>query len=304
MTIALEDLLAAESAGPRPERPVLNDTYRLLGLLAAGGMGEVHLASHQRLAGRFAVKLPRPHLRADATALQRFHAEALLLSSLRHPNIVQVIDFNVTADGVPYLVMELIEGAHLRDHLRRDGRFSPDRTAHVIGQLAGALQVAHDAGVVHCDLKLENIMLTSANGHDDLVKLLDFGIALTDDGPEVAAAYVIGTPQFMAPEQIEGTREEIDDRADQFALACIAYTLLAGREPFGGEGPLAVLSQVVNDQARPLDERLGPAFAPAAAVLARAMSKSPAARFATVREFAETLRRALDGVDEVTALAA
>lgn len=277
---------------------LLHGTYRILELLARGGMGDVHLASHERLPGRFALKVPHAHRWGDAGTLSRFQTEAQLLATLRHPNIVQIHDFNVTAWGMPYLVMELVEGANLRQRLRDEGRFTAARVAELVDQLARALQTAHEHGFAHLDLKLENVMLTSCEGHPQLVKLLDFGIAR----PIAATGgtfddMLAGTPQFMAPEQIGGAPEDIDDRADQFALACIAYALLVGWEPFRGDAPLAVLYQVLHDDPRPLTEALGPSFDLASRVVLRALAKDPVRRFATVTEFAATLRRALEAVE-------
>lgn len=275
---------------------VLHGTYRLLELLAAGGMAEVYLASHERLPGHFAVKVP---LRKDPAAVRRFHDEAQVLAALRHPNIVQAIDFNTAPCGTPYLVMELVEGGHLRHLLASEGAFRPDRVGHLIGQIADALQLAHDNDIVHCDLKLENVMLTSQGGRADVVKLLDFGIAQIGGTVEVTADdLVCGTPQFMAPEQVDG--DEIDDRADQFALACLAHTLLIGREPFRADSPIAVLYQVVHAEPEALEEHLGPSFHLAGRILRRAMAKNPEVRFATIAEFATTLQRALSSAQSET----
>jgi serine/threonine-protein kinase len=281
-------------AGMLEPGSVLHGTYRIVERLAVGGMGEVYLASHERLPGRFAVKVPRREFRADAAVLRRFRAEAELAATLRHPHIVQVFDFNVSAAGVPYLVMELVEGAHLRHHLGSEGRFAPERVGRIVGQVASALQLAHEQGIIHCDLKLENVMLTWCAGREDFVKVLDFGIARAGWAEEAAADEMVGgTPQFMAPEQVPGGSGQLDDRADQFALACIAYTLLAGCEPFRGEDPLAVLYQVVHEEPEPLDRRLGSAYQRAGRVLSRAMAKDPDRRFASILELAGTLKRAL-----------
>jgi serine/threonine protein kinase len=295
MTTFFEPAVSADEAGDREPGRLLHGTYRIQQRVAAGGMGEIYLAIHERLPGRYAIKMPHRHLRSQPEALARFKAEAHLLATLRHPNIVQVIDCNVAPDGMPYLVMELVEGAHLRQHLSAEGPFAPARVAGIVGQIASALQLAHDSGVVHCDLKLENVMLTSTAGRPDQVKLLDFGIACTlGTRPATGEDVIRGTPQFMAPEQIVGADGGIDDRADQFALACLAYTLLTGRAPFFAEDPIAVLYRVVHDQPEPLENRLGPAYRAVSRVLERALDKNPDARFATVSELAETLRRATE----------
>lgn len=279
------DLASGEGPGTGS---LLHGTYRILEPLAAGGMAQVYLASHERLPGHFVVKVP---VRKDPATLSRFYAEAQVLASLRHPNIVDVIDFNTTPGGTPYLVMEFVGGGHLRHHLLAEGRFNPARVGHILGQIASALQLAHDHDIVHRDLKLENVMLTSQGDQLDVVKVLDFGIAQIGGTVTGEEELVWGTPQFMAPEQIDG--DEIDDRADQFALACIAHTLLLGREPFHAESPIAVLYRVVHAEPEALEEHLGPSYHLAGRVLRRAMAKNPEVRFATIVEFASTLQRAL-----------
>ena len=278
---------------------VLKDTYRIVRPLAEGGCGEVYLAAHTRLPGGFAVKVLHPRLTRDREALARFRQEAEITSTLRHPHIVQVFDFNVTDAGVPYLVMELLEGVLLADLVRSAAPIDPGRATHVVEQIAQALHAAHEHGVVHRDLKPENVMLLSSGGTEDFVKVLDFGISqaswrtrLTDDDR------VAGTPQYMAPEQARGQREQIDHRTDQFSLAAIAYALLTGREPFSGDNPIAVLYQVVHHEP-PAPAEVNPALAETISdVIVRGLSKEPADRFADVLEFAAALRSAVDATTE------
>ena len=274
---------------------VLKETYRIVRPLAEGGCGEVYLAAHTRLPGKFAVKILQRHLTRDREALARFRQEAEITSTLRHPHIVQVFDFNVTDDGAaPYLVMELLEGVPLAD-LVGGAPLDPRRAINIIEQIAQALHAAHQHGVVHRDLKPENVMLLSIGGAEDFVKVLDFGISqaswrtrLTDDDR------VSGTPQYMAPEQAQGLREQIDHRTDQFSLAAIAYTLFTGREPFSGDNPISVLYQVVHHEP-PLPTEANPALASAISdAIVRGLSKASADRFADVLEFAAALRAAVE----------
>jgi len=210
---------------------VLQGTYRIVRPLAEGGCGEIYLAAHTRLPGRFAVKLLHRSLVRDKDALSRFRQEAEITSSLRHPHIVQVFDFNVTDAGVPYLVMELLEGKLLAQRIASVGAMDPPAAVDIVEQIASALHAAHARGIVHRDLKPENIMLLSDAGVADFVKVLDFGISQASWRPRLTdGERVAGTPQFMAPEQACGLREQIDHRSDQFSLAAIAYTLLTGRE--------------------------------------------------------------------------
>ena len=221
--------LVAHATGGLAIGIVLQGTYRIIRPLAEGGCGEVYLAAHTRLPGRFAVKLLHRSLARDNDALERFRQEAEITSSLRHPHIVQVFDFNVTDNGVPFLVMELLEGKLLSERVQKVGAIDPIAAANIIEQIAGALHAAHTRGIVHRDLKPENVMLLAGAGVDDFVKVMDFGISQASWRPRLTEGErVAGTPQYMAPEQAQGLREQIDHRSDQFSLAAIAYTLLTG----------------------------------------------------------------------------
>jgi serine/threonine protein kinase len=275
---------------------VLQGTYRIIRPLAEGGCGEVYLAAHTRLPGRFAVKLLHRSLAQDSDALSRFRQEAEITSSLRHPHIVQVFDFNVTDTGVPFLVMELLEGKLLSQRISAVGAVDPTTAAHIIDQIANALSAAHARGIVHRDLKPENVMLLTAAGVEDFVKVLDFGISQASWRPRLTEGErVAGTPQYMAPEQAQGLREQIDHRSDQFSLAAIAYTLFTGREPFRGENPIAVLYEVVHTDPT-LPSQILPALGPEIdAVIMRGLAKESADRYPDVVAFASALRAAVQG---------
>jgi len=273
---------------------VLHDTYRIVRPLAEGGFGKVYLAAHTRLPGQFAVKLLHRTLARDKEALARFRQEAEITSTLSHPHIVRMIDYNVTERGVPYLVMELLEGQPLSQLVAEHAPLPPRRAIAIVEQIAQALHAAHLRGIVHRDLKPDNIMLLAATGADDFVKILDFGISKASWRTRLTQNDTVsGTPQYMAPEQARAQREQIDHRADQFSLAAIAYTLLTGREPFSGEEPVVVLYQVVHeDPARPTE--VNPALGMLVdGVIARGLSKDPANRFPGVLDFAAALRAAL-----------
>lgn len=274
---------------------LLQETYRIERLLATGGMGDVYGATHLRLGGSVAVKVLHRELRREPGLLARFRTEAQIMASLHHPNIVQVFDFNTLPDGTPYLVMELVEGQDLRNIMAGRPAMSPDRVAEVVRQIASALGAAHAHGVIHRDLKPENVMLVPIPGEDLCVKVVDFGVSKTSSSERITIqpAAVIGTPEYMSPEQAEGRNDEVDHRTDQFALAVLAYTLLAGREPFRGHTPVAVLYQVVHHQASPLQRFVEWPCARVAAVLAKAMAKNRHDRYATIVDFARAFEHAV-----------
>jgi serine/threonine protein kinase len=276
---------------------ILQGTYRIVGPIAEGGCGEIFLADHTRLPGQVAIKVLHRGLQKNAEALSRFRQEAEITATLRHPHIVQVLDFNVTDQGYPYLVMEMLEGQSLSKRINDAGELPPAAAVGIVEQIAQALHAAHVRGIVHRDLKPDNVMLLSGEGVKDFVKVLDFGISQASWRPRLTnGAEVAGTPQYMAPEQARGIREEIDSRSDQFSLAAIAYVLLTGCEPFRADDPIAVLYQVVHADPPPpaaLVPRLGPAVD---AVIMKGLAKQSAERFSSVMEFAAALRQAIEGV--------
>jgi serine/threonine protein kinase len=274
---------------------VLQGTYQILHLLGTGGMGRVYAAAHARLPGLFAVKALHREFLKNENAVQRFRGEAEIMAGLRHPNIVQVFDFNVAEDGTPYLVMEFIEGSNLGERLRAGERLSPARVARVVSQIASALDAAHRHGIVHRDLKPENVMLTCPDGQEDFVKVVDFGISKAVGSNRITAeTTILGTPQFMAPEQAQGRHDEVDHRTDQFALAAMTYTLLSGCEPFPGTSPVTVLYQVVHEDPKPIARHLDWRCKRVDAVLRRAMSKNIAERFTSILEFSTALEAAIE----------
>jgi serine/threonine-protein kinase len=286
----------AGPASPFTRDQVLDGTYRIVEALATGGMGEVYVAVHLRLPRKLAIKTLHPEFAARHEWVARFCREACVLAQLRHPNIVQVLDFNVAPSGVPYIAMELVEGVDLRSELDRGRRFEVGEIVSIVRQVASALDAAHAAGVVHRDLKPENVVLTPAAGQRPIVKVIDFGLSLCGWSERVTGDYTIfGTPDYMAPEQAQGLRAETDARTDQFALAALTYTLLSGRAPFSRDTPVAVLYAVVHDQpaALGLGEGLGWSSAPVERVLRKGMARRRDDRYPTVLAFADALEAAL-----------
>ncbi len=276
---------------------VLEGAYRITRLVGEGGMGAVYEAVQLRLNKRVAVKLMARDLAANREALARFHREAEITSHLGHPHLVTVVDFGQAESGEPYLVMEYLEGEDLDHRLRRVGRMPIEAAVHVTRQVASALGAAHDQGIVHRDLKPGNVFLLQIPGEPDFVKVLDFGISKVKAARTqlTSASAVMGTPNYMSPEQATGMIEEIDHRTDQWALACIAWEMLLGRGPFVADDVAALLYQIINLDPHPLAPRV-PGLPPEVErVLRRALSKQSADRFSSIREFSRSFEAAAFG---------
>lgn len=276
---------------------VLEGTYRIERRIAEGGMGAVYEASHARLDGRYAVKFLHPDVSTQhPAALARFRREARITSGLRHPGIVQVIDFNTPTDGPPFLVMEYLEGASLADVIAREAPFPLARVADITGQIASALSAVHRKGVVHRDLNPSNVFVMSADGDQpERVKVLDFGISKVRWASKhlTGTAQVLGTPQYMAPEQAEGRAKDLDQAADQFSLAAIVYEMLAGHPAFSGDTLATVAYQVVHATPDSISRFRGGLPPGVEAVLARGLAKDRGDRFESVSAFAAAFRQAV-----------
>lgn len=270
---------------------VLGESYRLISPIGNGGMSMVYEAQHLRLGRHVAVKLMASCLVADQYALGRFRREAELLSRLHHPHIVQVLDFDTTADGEPYLVMELLQGEPLDRRLMRQRVLPLSHVVRLVAQLASALSLAHELSIVHRDLKPGNIFLERVTGEEPYAKLLDFGISKTASGPRLTVERaLVGTPEYMAPEQAFGGRE-VDHRTDQYALALVAYEALSGQHPFFHDDPLEVLD-AVRRSTPPSLSRIADVPHAVSSAIAKAMSKQPEDRFGSIQELAAALRAA------------
>jgi len=294
------DTLGFDQVPGRNTNVVLGDSYVVGRRIARGAMGEVYLAQHVRLPGQFAVKLLLPELQGNQEAFARFCREAEIMSQLRHPNIVQIFDFNIAPDGRPYFVMEFLQGRDLETRLRA-GPLPLPAVARIVDAVSSALALAHAHGVVHRDLKPANIFLASLDGQtDELIKVLDFGISkVRAAAPQISqTADVLGTPSYMAPEQARGQSGAIDGRTDQFAVGALAYRMLTGQEPFHGDDTAAVLYKVVHENPPPLSLFLPADWdpGPLQAVVERALAKRPEDRFGGMMELA----RAFDDAAERT----
>ena len=270
---------------------VLGGSYRVLRRLAEGGMATVFEAEHVRLGRRVAVKVLGRHLDHDDNAVARFVREADVVSQLTHPHIVSVLDFDVTAEGEPYLVLELLDGKSL-EQLLEDERPRPlFQAVHLALQIASGLTAAHRAGIVHRDLKPANVFVVDAPGEGLFVKLLDFGISkAARRSPRLTGdRQLLGTPEYMAPEQARGDSHEVDARADIYALGLVTYEMLTGEQPFFADDIAMVLRKVATFEPPPASSLAPGVPASVDAVLARALAKRRKDRFDSVLKFADAL---------------
>jgi serine/threonine-protein kinase len=286
-------LLAPENDKPR-QLEWLSETvdgrYRVLEYLGGGGMGEVYEVEHLALRRRFALKRLRAELCREARFVERFRRESLVAASLRSEHVVSIVDSGALKDGAPFFVMERLVGEDLRRLLQR-GALLPKRVAAIGIDACCGLRVAHEAGLVHRDLKPENLFVTKGDDGRDVCKLLDFGVAKLlrerTDGATLPGT-LIGTARYMAPEQA-GTDSPVGPSADIFCLAVILYECLTGSAPFEADTLERLLFKIMNVEPAPLAERCPTLPRGLARAVTRALSKDPAARFATALDFAEAL---------------
>jgi len=269
---------------------VLNGRYLIKEKVGAGGMSEVYLADDLSLVRPVAVKVLHPEFARDPGYIQRFRYEAQAAANLNHPNIVNVYDWGSEGDAY-YIVMEYVEGRELKDLLREQGRFTPERAAEVAAEIAAALQLAHRRNLVHRDIKPQNVIITPTGQ----VKVMDFGIARAASGTGMTqTGVVMGTAQYIAPEQAQGL--SVDGRADIYSLGIVLYEMLTGRVPFDDENPLAVAYRQVRDDPVP-PSALVPGISPAMeAIVMKALAKNPANRYQTAQELKADLLRFLEGM--------
>jgi serine/threonine-protein kinase len=276
-------------------------SYTIVEKLGSGGMGEVYLAEHRRIARRAAIKFLLPSLSRDADVVSRFFNEARATSIIKHPGIVEVYDCDVI-DERAYIIMEFLEGESLGSALARVGNFAGEiaSVASVAGQIAGALSAAHGKGIIHRDLKPENVFLALDDGSDGnfVVKILDFGIAkLASDnavgsGSNTRTGSVLGTPTYMSPEQCRGL-STVDHRADVYALGCIIFEMLTGRHVFVKEAPGDLLVAHIHEPA-PRVSFYNPTVPPVLDdLVARMLSKAPADRPGSMAEVVAELEQLL-----------
>ena len=276
-----------EDNRPRGARrgDIIGDRYRVEGQIGRGGMGRVLQVRHCSLGKAFALKLPQRRTIASPEVRDRFHREAKVASSLQHENICSVIDFGEDPRFGLFMVMELLEGVRLDYKIQRDGRLAPKVACDVISQVAEALRYVHNCGIIHGDIKSENILLTRAQDRRRLAKLLDFGLARPDDDNE---AHIDGTPEYMAPERI--SRRPASPQSDIYALGILFWECLVGELPYQGPYEL-VFQQHLHANLPPPSSRLErPLEQRADLIIARATAKRPEDRHADMSAFLYELR--------------
>jgi serine/threonine-protein kinase len=268
--------------------------YRIRGVLGKGAMGLVYDALDPKLDRRVAIKTILTSTLDEATAKHyqmRFMREVRAVARLNHPNIVQVYDYG-TEGGLAYIVMEYIDGRELKDYFAAGERFALREVLRLMAQLLDALDLAHEAGVIHRDVKPANVMLDAAGR----VKLTDFGVARVadpdaDPGEATRAGAIVGTPAYMSPEQIQG--RPIDRRSDVFSAGALFYQLVTGKKPFEGADWALARKIVQDDPPRPSTiVQVAPEID---RVAARALAKNPKNRYQTAHAFARALRRVAEG---------
>jgi serine/threonine-protein kinase len=283
----------------------LADKYKVEELINEGGMGAVYRGTHVLMDKTVAIKVLHPALAADDKIVARFSREARAASRISHPHALNVTDFGESGNGVVFLVMEYLRGKTLKEVVHDDSPMPLTRVVEIVRQVCGALEAAHKEGVVHRDLKSDNIMLVEVSGGGDWAKVLDFGIAkitekVGQDPALTAPNLIIGTPQYMSPEQCSQA-SEIDARSDIYSFGIILYEMLAGHVPFTGESPTAIMMKHLQDAPPSILEERKDLPASVGRVVARALAKRPEERFQTVSEFSESLAQAAEDAAVVIA---
>jgi len=295
-----------EPTAPAPGRGVaelpprmIAGRYRLGRFLGAGGFGIVYEAIDERIEKTVAVKLLGAHRSAHGEdALERFRTEALAASRLNHPNIVNVTDFDVLPDGKAYLVMEYVSGATLAQHIAEHAPLDPARAARIAIALCSALAEAHDSGVVHRDLKPANVIVGALESSHLTVKILDFGVAKIAQGrvalSQSHSGHMLGTPAYMAPEQIKNDIGSLDGRADIYSVGMVLYEMLTGRTPFQSRNIPELLMAQLQKQPPPPSQFRADVPARLEAIVLKAIQKKQSKRFESAREMAEALEAWVD----------
>ena len=299
--------LRSQSAGGDLVGSIVADRYRVTKKLGEGGMGTVYLAEHVKMGRKSAIKVMNPGMVSDADAISRFNREASNASRINHPNVAAVYDFGETKDGLIYLAMEFIEGPSLTSVIEQSGSLSAPRAAEITRQAGEALSVAHDMGIVHRDLKPDNIMLAKGRDGSDVVKIVDFGIAKAaevENQKVTKTGLVVGTPEYMSPEQLAG--DKLDGRSDTYSLALVSFAMMTGKLPFPAETIQESMIKRLTDEPKPLAEMKADTPWPAEvqAVMDKALQRDVTTRYQTASEFGRALHQAVQAMPRGRASAA
>jgi serine/threonine-protein kinase len=288
-------LCSAEAAVlQRLEDPLIGQTlagkYKIEKLIKTGGMGSVYRGKHVLMDKTVAIKVLRPSLAGDDAIVARFSREAKAASKISHPHAVNVTDFGEAENGIVFLVMEYLDGHTLKEEIAKNGPLPVKRAVEIVRQVSGALDVAHSQGVIHRDLKSENIMLVSHNG-SEWAKVLDFGNAKIRQPPGgesdiTQANLVVGTPQYMSPEQCSQSGA-LDARSDVYSLGVIVYEMLTGRLPFTGESATVVMMKQVQDMPPSVRSLRSDLPVSVESVIKRALAKQPIDRFQSAGDLSD-----------------
>ncbi len=276
---------------------IIADRYHVIKKLGEGGMGQVYLAEHVKMGRKSAVKVMNPGMVDNVDAISRFNREAANASKINHPNVAGIYDFGETPDGLVYLAMEFVEGEPLTDIIKAHGHLPPMRVSEIARQTAEGLGVAHDMGIVHRDLKPDNIMVGKGRGGADLVKVVDFGIAkaaASDNQKVTKTGMVIGTPEYMSPEQLSG--DPLDARSDIYSLGLVTFAMLTGKLPFPSDSLQETMIMRLTDMPKRLGEMKPDMHWPddVQAVMDKVLARDANQRYRSASEYAHDLVEAID----------
>ena len=269
---------------------VIDHRYRVERVVGGGGMGLVYAVCHTKLGKRFALKALRADLASEPEVAQRFIQEARTAAAIEHPGLVETTDFGHLPSGQPYFVMEFLEGESLSQTLRRTGPLPVTRALEITRQAAAALFAAHEHGIVHRDVKPDNIHLGSSDGVRDRVKVVDFGLArVAGASRRTKAGIIFGTPHYMSPEQASG--DATDQRSDIYALGAVMYEMVSGRPPFEADTYMGVLSEHLHRAPTPPTELRPdtPLLLEVEPLILRCLEKDPVNRYQTLKELLEAV---------------
>jgi len=271
--------------------------YRIVRKLGEGGMGAVYEGQHELIGKRLAIKCLHAQFATNPEIVERFYREAQAATSVGNEHIIEVTDVGTFDDGSPFIVMEFLEGIELAKLIEREASLSISRLVHIVTQVCSALSAAHARGIVHRDMKPENVFLIRRGNDSDFVKVLDFGVSKVRDASDSMGGHAltrtgmaIGTPYYMPPEQAQGVRD-LDHRADIYAVGVILYQALTGHLPFDAESYPALLLKIVSERPAPLRVFRNDLPEALESVVLKAMARDRKERFQTVEELAEALQR-------------